>query len=87
MFTFRHAVLSRQAQHDLHEPIIVDLNPPIAVGVATLERLGDLLDHDARTDESVKRDARERSSRVRHRGRVLALDELDKAWREAIPSV
>jgi hypothetical protein len=87
MYTFQRAVFSRQAQHDLQEPIIVDLNPPIAVGVVTLERLGDLLDHDARAYEPVKRDPRERSPRVRHRRRVLALDELDEAGREAIPGV
>jgi hypothetical protein len=81
--TFIH--LSRQAQHDLHELIIVDLNPPIAVGVETFERLGDLLDDDTRPHEPVERDARERSPRVRHGRRVLALDELDEARREAIP--
>jgi len=51
----------------------------------TFERLGGLLDDDARTHEPVKRNARERSHRVRHRRRVLALDELDELGRKAIP--
>ena len=75
----------RQAQHDLHKLIIVDLNPPIAVGIETFERLGDLLDDDTRPHEPVERDTRERPRRVRHGRRVLALDELDEARRETIP--
>ena len=77
-------VPSWQAQHDLHEPIIINLNPPITVGVVTLERLSDLLDDDARAYESVKRDARERTPGVRHGRRVLALNEFNEARREAI---
>ena len=51
----------------------------------TLEQLGDLLDDDTRADELVERDPPEQSSRVRHRRRVLVLDELDEMQREAVP--
>ena len=40
----------------MHELLVVDLHPAVAVGVELLERLGDLLDHDARAHKAVKRD-------------------------------
>ena len=76
----------RQTQHDLHEPIVVDRNPPIPVGIVPFERLGDLLDDHARPHEPVKRDPRERSPSVHLRRRVLDLDQLDEAWRQAVPA-
>lgn len=48
---------SRQAQHSMHELLVVDLQPPVAVRVELLERLRDLLDDDARAHEAVERDA------------------------------
>jgi len=38
----------------VHELIVVDLDPPIPVGVNLLERLRQLLDHDASPNESVE---------------------------------
>ena len=49
---------SREAEHGVHELIVVDLHPAVAVRVELLERLGDLLDHDARAHEAVERDPR-----------------------------
>ena len=42
----------------MHELIVIELNPPRALRVETLERLGNLLDHDACPDEAVERDSR-----------------------------
>ena len=47
---------SRQAQHGVHELLVVDLHPSVAVRVELLERLRDLLDDDARAHEAVERD-------------------------------
>ena len=80
------ATPSRQAQHNLHEPIIIDLNPPVPIGILTLEHFGNLLDRDACAHEAVKGDARGRPPRVRRRRRVLALDELDEARCQAVPA-
>ena len=40
----------------MHELVVVDLRPSIAVRVELLERLRDLLHHDARAHEAVERD-------------------------------
>ena len=40
----------------MHELLVVDLHPSVAVGVELLEGLGDLLDHDARAHKAVERD-------------------------------
>ena len=49
---------SRQAQDGVHELVVVDLHPAVAVGVEPLERLADLLDDHARAHEAVERDPR-----------------------------
>lgn len=77
---------SREAQHDFHEAIIVDLDPPVAIRVVTFERLGDLLDDNTCAHEAVERDARGWIPGIRHGRRVLVLDEFDKARCEAIPA-
>jgi len=45
---------SRQAENSLHELIIADLNPPIAVRIEFLECLAELLDNDTCTYEAVE---------------------------------
>jgi len=48
----------RQAQHRLHELIIINLDVPSALGIESRKRLAELLDDDARADETVERDSR-----------------------------
>lgn len=52
---------SRQRQDGLHECVIADLNPTILVRVDVPERLGQLLDHDARPHKAVEGDTRNRT--------------------------
>ena len=49
--------ISRQTEDGVHELVVVDLHPAVAVRVELLERLGDLLDDDARAHEAVEGDA------------------------------
>lgn len=48
---------SGKGEHRLHEALIPNLDPPIAVRVEPPERLGELLDDDARAHEAVERDS------------------------------
>ena len=52
----------RQTQHRLHKLIIINLNPSIPIGIESPERLAELLDDNARADETVKRDTGWRST-------------------------
>ena len=53
----------RCTEDGVHELLVVDLHPSVAIGVELLERLREGLDHDARTHEAVERDAGGRGSR------------------------
>ena len=49
----------------MHELVVVDLHPAVAIGVESGEGLADLLDDDARAHEAVERDPiRLRSARA-----------------------
>jgi hypothetical protein len=61
---------SGRAEDSLHELVVINLYPAVAVGVEPLEGLGEGLDDDARADEAVERDARRRATREGGRGGV-----------------
>ena len=44
---------SGRREHGLHELVVIDLDPSVAVAVESLERLGKGLDDDARAHEAV----------------------------------
>lgn len=56
------ALSSGKTEDGVHELIIIDLDPPITVGVETAERFAKLFDDDAGADKSIERDAGGRSS-------------------------
>jgi hypothetical protein len=46
----------------VHELVVVDLDPSIAVGIELPKALAELLNNNASTDKSVERDPRRRST-------------------------
>lgn len=50
--------ISGRRETHLHERVIVDLHPTGTVGIVSLERLGERLDHDAGTHKAVECDPR-----------------------------
>ena len=59
---------SGRAEHGLHELIVVDLDPAVAIGVEPLEGLGEGLDDDTGANEAVERDAGWSGTRHGRRG-------------------
>jgi len=76
---------SGSCEHGAHESIVVHLDPSGPVGVEPLERFGELLDDDAASDESVKRDPG--CSAMCRDGGILALDELEQLRGEVEPEL
>jgi len=51
------AVLCFHGEHHGEELLVINLNPAIAVGIILLERLRDVVQHEATADKIVERDA------------------------------
>jgi len=52
----------------VHELVVIDLNPPITIGIEPSERLAELLDNDTSADEAVEANARWRPTILTDRG-------------------
>jgi hypothetical protein len=63
---------SGQAQNGVHETVIVDLHPAVSIRVQLLERLAELFDDDAASDESVEWDSRSAGRTARTWGHSVA---------------
>jgi len=69
--------------------IIIDLNPPITVGIKSAERFRQRLDHDTGADKAVECDTWRRATGRRGRGFaiIFALDEVEELGVEGVPEL
>jgi len=88
----RHAPIIfhlRGAQAGMDKRIIIDLNPPITVGIKSAERFRQRLDHNTGADKAVECDTWRRATGRRGRGFtiIFALDELEELGVKGVPEL